>query len=58
MDEQRQDYRIDPEIIEQTLTTSDIDEAFTNRFDELDERMRGLEIRLQTLLNLWNQQNA
>lgn len=58
MDDQEQDYRIDPEIIEQTLTTSDIDEAFTNRFDELDERMRGLEIRLQTLLNLWSQQNA
>lgn len=58
MDEQEKDYRIAPEIIEQTLTTSDINEVFTNRFDELDEQMRKLEIRMQTLLNLWNQQNA
>jgi hypothetical protein len=58
MDEQEIDYKINPEIIEQTLTTSDLDESLANRFDELDERMRKLEIKLQTLLNLWSNQNA
>lgn len=58
MDEQEIDYKINPEIIEQTLTTSDLDKSLANRFDELDERMRGLEIKLQTLLNLWIQDHA
>jgi predicted transcriptional regulator len=55
MDEQEIDYTIAPEISSKSLTTSDIDESLLNRFDELEERMRILEIRYQTLLNLWSQ---